>query len=412
MKDKYLKFSLEKLLDDQEFVFWILYGKNNNEWNNFLSEHPDFSIKAQKAKEIVLLLKDSYDELNEGEILTMWQNIESYYTVQQEKGKTLSLKRTLLLKKVFRYAAILFMIVTIGATAYWYFAGSNQRFEFASGDSILKNGEAKLILSNGEEVHLKKDNSSIVIKGKEAILINNEQSIDLRNQQQVIEEKVKMNEVIIPYGKKSQLVLDDGTKVWLSAGSRLAFPTIFTGKNREVYLEGEAYFEVAHIPDQPFFVNVREISVKVLGTRFYLSAYPSDEEIITVLLEGSVALNENTSPGFFKREVILEPGQKASFTRSNKIINVEQEANVEFYIAWTEGWFIFSKENLFAVFNKLERYYNVKFIYDKSFPSDDLISGKLDLKDSISDVLVTLSGLSKISYKIENKNIYIERKLK
>jgi len=404
VKNKYLKFSCEKLVEDKEFVAWALYGIHNDEWDSFLCKYPDFSIKAQKAKEIVLLLKDKYDEPDREDVLTMWLNIERYYTVHQKKGKTLSLK------KVFRYAAILFMIVTIGTIAYWYFGGFNQRYEFASGDSIPKNGEAKLVLPNGEEVHLKKDNSSIVIKGKEAILINNEQSIDLRNQQQVIEEEVKMNEVIIQYGKKSFLVLDDGTKIWLCAGSRLAFPTRFTGKKREVYLEGEAYFEVTHIPDQPFFVNVREISLKVLGTRFYLSAYSSDEEIITVLLEGSVALNVNSSLGLSGKKVILKPGQKASFTRSNKIINVEQEADVEFYIAWTEGWFLFSKENLFTVFNKLERYYNVKFIYDKSFPSDDLISGKLDLKDSISDVLVTLSGLSKISYKIENKNIYIERK--
>jgi len=406
MKNKYLKYSLEKLLDDREFISWALYGIHKNEWNSFLSKHPDFFNEAQKAKEIVLLLKDSYDELNEGDILTMWQNIERFDTIQQKKGKTQ------FLRKIFRYAAVLLAFVTIGATAYWYFACSNQKYVFASGVSILKNGEAKLVLPSGKEVHLKRDNSTIVIKGKEAILINNEQSIDLRNHQQVIEEEVKMNEVIIPFGKKSLLVLDDGTKVWLCAGSRLAFPTVFTGKKREVYLEGEAYFEVVHIPDQPFLVNTREVTLKVLGTSFYLSAYPSDKEIVTVLVKGSVMLSENSSLGLSRNKVILEPGQKASFNRSDKKINIEQEDIVEFYIAWTEGWFLFSKENLFAVFNKLERYYNVKFIYDKSFSSNDLISGKLDLKDSISDVLVTISGLSKISYKIENKNIYIERKLK
>ena len=166
MKNKYLKFSLEKLLEDKEFVSWVLHGIHKNEWNSFLAEHPDFSNTAKKAKEIVFLLKDRYDVPDRGDVLTMWQNIESYYTAHQKKG------RKLLLKKVFRYAAIIFMVVTIGTTAYWYFAGSNQRFKFASGDSILKTGEAKLILPNGAEVHLKKDNSSIVIKGKEAILIN------------------------------------------------------------------------------------------------------------------------------------------------------------------------------------------------------------------------------------------------
>lgn len=407
-----MKYSLEELLDDREFISWALYGTHKNEWDSFLSKHPVFCNEAQKAKEIVLLLKDRYDEPDRGDVLNMWQNIESYYNVQQEKAKTLSLKRTLLIKRVFRYAAVLLIIVTIGTTAYWYFGGFNQRFEFASGYSIPKNGETKLVLSNGDEVHVKKDNSSIVIKGKEAILINNEQSIDLRNQQQVIEEEVKMNEVIIPYGRKSLLVLDDGTKVWLCAGSRLAFPTRFTGKKREVYLEGEAYFEVTHLPDRPFIVNARDVSLKVLGTRFYLSACSSDEKIVTVLMEGSVALNENSSPVFAGKEVVLEPGQKASFDKINRKINVEQVNDVEFYAAWIQGWFPFSKESLLTVFNKLERYYNIKFVYDKSFLSDDLISGKLDLKDSISDVLETLSGLAQLSYKIENNNIYIERKLK
>jgi transmembrane sensor len=412
VKNKYLKFSLEKLLDDQEFVSWALHATHNNEWNIFFCEHPDFSVKVQKAKEIILLLKDRYDEPDRGDVLNMWQNIESYYNVQQEKGKTLSLKRTLLLKKVFRYAAILFLVFTIGTTTYLYFAGSNQKYEFALGDSVPKNGEAKLVLPNGEEVQLKKENSSIVIKGKEEILVNNEKLIDLRNRQQIIKEEVKMNEVIIPYGKKSNLVLDDGTKVWLCAGSRLAFPTVFNGKKREVYLDGEAYFEVTHMPDRPFVVNSREVSIKVLGTRFFLSACSSDEKIVTVLMEGSVALNENTSLGFARKDVILEPGQKASFDKSNKKISVEPVDDVKFYIAWTKGWFFFSKENLFTIFNKLERYYNIKFVYDKSFLSDDLISGKLDLKDSISDVLETLSELARISYKIENGNIYIERKLK
>ena len=152
-----------------------MHGINNDEWDSFLCKYPDFNIKAQKAKEIVLLLKDKYDEPAREDVLIMWQNIERYNTVYKKKSKTLLLKRTSLLKKVFRYAAMLFMIVTIGTMAYWYFAGSNQRYQFASGDSIPKNWEAKLVLPSGEEVRLKKDNSSIVIKGKEAILINNEQ---------------------------------------------------------------------------------------------------------------------------------------------------------------------------------------------------------------------------------------------
>jgi len=109
------------------------------------------------------------------------------------------------------------------------------------------------------------------------------------------------------------------------------------------------------------------------------------------------------------KEIVLEPGQKALFNKSNNQINVSQENDFELYIAWTKGWFLFSKANIITIFNKLERYYNVKFFYDDSYNLDDLISGKLDLKDSISNVMVILSDLVKFSFKIDNDNIYIEK---
>src|SRR5690606_14480825 len=99
-------------------------------------------------------------------------------------------------------------------------------------------------------------------------------------------QEVWMNEVIIPYGKKSELLLADGTKVWLNAGSRLAFPSRFTRNTREVFLEGEACFQVAKNEEQLFIVKAGNLDVKVLGTHFNVSAYPADATIETVLLEG------------------------------------------------------------------------------------------------------------------------------
>ena len=346
-------------------------------------------------------MKYNHNELDKETVLAMWQNIEQYYDISKRK------RYSRVLNKSNRYLAVL-LLVALGTAAFWYFGGFKHRFRFESGDSIIKNGVAKLICSGGEEINLGNGNSYIEIKGREAIFLNNEISIDLRNQQPTIYSETRMNEVIIPFGKESLIVLDDGSKVWLFAGSRLAFPTIFKGNKREVYLEGEAIFEVAKVPDQSFNVYAGECSINALGTIFYLSAFSSEEEIKTVLLKGSVVLNVHSAFRLSHNEVVLEPGQRAIFTRHDKRINVDKEDNVEFYSAWTDGWFLFSKERLFNIFKKLERYYNINIIYSEQFQSNDLISGKLDLKDSISDVMLALSNLSRIKYKIENGSINIE----
>lgn len=404
MDNKILNYKAEDLLEDREFVRWALNGSNDNEWSKLISEYPDFASEVYKAKEIALLMKDKSVDLNIDDVQTMWKNIEHYQILLQGKNKPG------FIRKIVRYAAVILITVSLGTIAYLYFSGQSRSYKFASGNSIIKSGDAKLILSDGEEINLKKDYSSVVVKDDKSIVINNEQSIDLQKQETATEKNAVMNEVVIPYGKKTQLTLADGTKVWLDAGSRLAFPNIFTGAKREVYLEGEAYFEVAHNPDKPFIVNAKDVSLKVLGTRFLLSAYSSDEEVLAVLMEGSVAIKDNAPLRLSRNEIVMEPGQKANYNKNSRKINVEKVEDMDFYVAWTEGWFEFNRENLFTVFNKLKRYYNVNFIYDKSFPSDDLISGKLDLKDSISDVMATISSLSNISYKINQNDIFINKK--
>jgi transmembrane sensor len=397
--NRYLKYSLEDFLEDDDFVQWILNGKNDHYWENLISEAPDFKERAQEAKEVILLLADT-DLIADEDKWEIWKNIEHYQEHLQRQHRTITLR------KIISYAAIVLLIVSVG-TATWYFSMPSRKYDFASVNVIPGDTDPRLILSTGEVFDLKKDNSSIVVTGNRSILINDEQSVDLLESEKPAEKM--MNEVIIPYGSKSMLTLGDGTKVWLNAGSKLAFPTVFTGVRREVYMEGDAYFEVAHDPGKPFIVNAGEVSLNVLGTRFYLSSYSSEEEVIAVLMEGSVAIRENSAFKLSRNEALLEPGQKAIYTRNNKEISVKEESDPDIYIAWTEGWFQFDKESLYTVFRKLERYYDIDIVYDVTFVSDDMISGKLDLKDSIPDVMRTLARLADISYRIDNGKIYIDK---
>ena len=264
-----------------------------------------------------------------------------------------------------------------------------------------------MILRSGEEIALQKENSIVEVGQSGEIKINKEQIIN--SHQALSGKSAAMNEVVVPYGKKSQLLLADGTKVWLNAGSRMAFPSEFTGTQRTVFLEGEAYFEVAHNTAQTFVVNAREVAVKVLGTRFNISAYTADETVETVLLEGKVSLSDNSSKALSKNEVMLAPNQKAIFGKESRQFEVGIVSDAELYTAWVSGWFLFSQESLFSVLRKLERYYNVQFVCDRDFPSGDMISGKLDLKDSLEQVMLALADVSGIEYRINDNNVTISK---
>jgi transmembrane sensor len=298
----------------------------------------------------------------------------------------------------------------IGGTAGYWMIYQNQRSYIFSENSDNETGsQSRLFLSDGRTIDLEKENSKIALNTNEQIMIDNNQVIDMSKKSNA--DDSKMNEVVIPYGKKSQLLLEDGTKVWLNAGSRMAFPTKFSGKRREVFLEGEAYFEVAHNKNLPFLVNTGEIAIKVLGTKFNLSAYKTDKLVETILIEGKVAVSKRSVIRFMKSETILTPNQKASYNKESQIISIKNEPDVELSIAWTEGWFKFSQQRLNDVLNKLQRYYNIKFEFDSAFSTADLITGKLDLKESIGQVMTALADVANIQYRVDGDKIYIEKKM-
>lgn len=404
MKKEYLQYTPEELIQDREFISWVLRGKNQSEWARFQEENPEFQPALKKAREIVELLRDKHENISEDEILHIWNSIDRFD--DQQKGRT----RQFTINRMLRYAAILIFALLIGGTAGYFLIVKEQNpYVFANAPENATGSQSRLILSNGTTVDLTKEDSKIAMNADQQIVIDNNRVIDMSKANAADESK--MNEVVIPFGNKSQLVLPDGTKVWLNAGSRMAFPNKFSGKKREVFLEGEAYFEVTHNAEVPFLVNTSDISIKVLGTKFNVSAYKTDKQTETVLLEGKVTVKELSSIGFMSKETVLAPNQKASFNKENKSISVNNEADADFAIAWTEGWFKFSQQNLNTVLNKLQRYYNVQFEYDGSFSTADMITGKLDLKESIEQTMVALGDVAGIQYRINGDKIRIEKKL-
>lgn len=401
MNNKYLTYTLEDLLDDAGFIDFVLYGNKKKEWESLFSESPDLRDNASKARKIFETLRDSKDEISEEEVVTIWKNIVRYDAISRRPGR----KR--ILHSVMRYAAVMLILISAGIVV-WYFIPDLKEipeFQFSETLTVPSTGETRLILQSGEEIMIEKDQSEVAVNASGDIVIN---------QQQIIQtgkagpgKHVAMNEVVVPYGKRTQLQLADGTKVWLNSGSRMAFPSEFSGKRREVFLEGEAYFEVAHSASQLFLVKVRDITVKVLGTRFNLTAFSNGATIETVLLEGSVALTENKATSGKSKETILMPFQKASFSKDNRLFSIDPINDAELYTAWTAGWFRFSQDNLISVLRKLERYYNVSIESRDDFSDDGLISGKLDLKDSLEQVLKALADVAGFEFTIHENFVTV-----
>lgn len=398
-EEKYKGCSLEELLEDQDFVNQIISIQTNEEWENFLQANHSAKSNIVQARKIIQIFRVSEGRLRDEPKFNLWKNVSDF-------NINFSRKRKIAQLNVFiRYAASILIVLAIGSAIYWGFSTSDNKYSFSKIESVKDNNPI-LVLANKEKVELVSDKESniIVLKNQDAILVNNDSII--QNTPHSGTELNAFNEINVPYGKKVTLQLSDGTKVQLNAGSQFAFPQSFNGKNREVHLVGEGYFEVSKNEKQPFIVSTPKVDVKVLGTKFNLSAYSSDNICETVLLEGKVEIQGKGK--VFNNRIDLAPNQKAIYFDDTKQLTKSNISDASIYTTWINGWYDFSNEKLDRVLVKLERFYNVKFIYDKPLVENALpISGKLDLKDSISEVMGVLSGVAKIDYKISNENIVI-----
>jgi ferric-dicitrate binding protein FerR (iron transport regulator) len=283
-----------------------------------------------------------------------------------------------------KYAAIFLLVFLSGGISYYFIRQTEKPMHFELAETAQTgSNEARIILSDGSEVSLEKQISEISYSKNGRQLIVNNDTIN----QQAGSQKEQINKVIIPYGKKSMIILSDGTKVWLNAGSQLIYPSVFVNKTRQVMLIGEAYFDVAKNPEKPFIVRASDIHVQVLGTRFDISAYPEDKMIQTVLEEGKVTL-KYSGKGILNREYVVDmvPNQKIELDKSTGEAK-SQMVDVSKYVSWKEGMLEFEKADLIRALKQVERYYDVRIRLADPMIGLYKLSGKLDLKDKPEDVL-------------------------
>ncbi len=217
--------------------------------------------------------------------------------------------------------------------------------------------------------------------------------------------KLTYNTLFVPFGKRSKLMLSDGSLVWLNSGSKLIYPAKFNGDAREVYIEGEAIFEVVHNEDKPFYVIAGNQKVRVLGTIFGVSNYMDENSMNTVLKSGSVEIS------YYKNELLKEPMEKvritpgtmASYDKNSKVI-VSEKVDVDSHFSWKEGFFVFKKDNLRYILKRISRYYNVKIEISQNTSMDGTFSGYLNLNENVETVLESIKESTNLNYEFTGNN--------
>lgn len=304
-------------------------------------------------------------------------------------------------------AAVLILILGTGAVYLLLpWKGEKQTSETAGEiPAAFKND----IKPGGTKAILKAGNSSVTLTSTDTSFSLAGNQVNIRNGDVRI---AKANPVkytlVVPRGGTYRLVLADGTKVWLNADSKLIYPSLFTGPTREVYLEGEAYFEVKLDAIHPFIVKLPSSSIpggkkrsmiRVLGTAFNVQAYPDEKNAITTLVKGKIAVS---SPD---KKLVLTPGQQVQMDHAGEF-NLNLHADVHQAVAWKNGYFRFDRKDIHSIMKQLARWYDIKVNYSESLPTH-YFGAIISRDNNISGILRMLEATGDVHFKIEGKEVTV-----
>lgn len=379
-------------LQEKDFITWRLTGDPSLEriWKDYLELHPEEKEAFETAIRRFSHIKLNPERLTPAEESALCERIR----LANEKRNARRFRLY-----VIRYAAAACILLATGLSFYL---------------TSKKGNEAPLLLSEnltaGE--NLEKENICL-ITGDKSTSFNQDVHVQINKEGAMLVEEVgsgksavvetdksSLNKLVVPYGKRSQLILPDGSKAWINSGSILEFPSSFTGNRRMVNLSGEMFIEVAKDSGKPFFVNTPGFQVKVYGTQFNISAYQDNDAQSVVLVSGSVSFTTGN-----KKETYLQPNEMLVY--KNREIG-KSKVEVERYISWKEGYLLLENTPITTVLKDIERYYNLTFeIPEEADVSARTCTGKLYLSDDPDNVLKAVGILASIRYTRDGKTIHL-----
>lgn len=341
----------QSFLRDESFKKWVLQPnqENNQFWQEYIIAHPNEQDEIKKAKQVIRSIQfDEYKEQDTSEKYQVFRNIitgrKSDRGLALEKAQ-LNHQRTRKLSGYWSIAASVLLVIGLG----FYFWYSNQ--------TVI-------------------------------------------NQPPVIATVVKEN----ASGRKSTIILPDGSRVKLNSESKLTYPEVFEGNQRVVHLTGEAYFEVTKDTQKPFSVLSGDLKTTALGTAFNVQAWPGEATIHVALAEGKVRIGkiDNNSEN---DQYFLNPGQKIVHATNSAEFEISAFDPVQEY-GWKEGIIVFHQAKLSEFVNKLSRWYGVEFELQGQASTEWSIDGRFE-NESLEEILESLSFTYKINYELKDNQVIL-----
>ncbi len=363
-------------------------------------------INADKnSEDIQLLMQEAWEAFSSEQNIFSQEKSQTILNKALETGRKRSSEAIKPLFNWIRFVAAAVVILFAGG-AFWFSTTYSEKENISSnitsgkGRDLLPGGnKALLTLADGSKLILDGESmGKLAVQGGTEIIKSEDGRLRYDHSDEATTQIALLyNTLSTPRGGQYQVVLPDGTRVWLNAASSLRYPTSFTGNERKVYLEGEAYFEVAKNAAKPFHVEAKGVDVEVLGTHFNINAYNDEIYSKTTLLEGSVKVKKGNI------QKLLVPGQQAVSSGSEllKVIAVDPEE----ILAWKNGYFDFKQSNLPEIMRQLSRWYDVDIRYEGAIPNR-IFGGEISRSNNASEVLRILE-LSNVHFRIEGKYIVV-----
>lgn len=305
-----------------------------------------------------------------------------------------------------RIAAAIALLIGCGGMAWWFYQPATPvkaPVEMATVQPILPgSSRAVITLSNGERIELENLNRQLQESNGTRIEAANGSLIysDTTQSQETL-----YNEIAIPRGGEFHLTMADGTQVWLNADTRLKYPVNFNGKTREVFLQGEAYFEVAPNAEQPFLVNTTRGCIQVLGTAFNVRDYAEEKKVVTVLESGKVRY---TTAGKQQESRELRPGFLLEDAEGQHLH--ARQVNTRLYTEWRNGKYIFENASVEEIMSTLQRWYNIDVIYADEKVKQLHFTGDLERYETFDVFLHFMETGGDIRFQIKDNIVIVNKK--
>ncbi len=395
MYKAYSKYKSTDFLTDEYFIDSMQNPTPESEifWKKLIISGEINADEFISAYNIISELKKNKPEVPTETLDKLWLRI--LQTNKRNKRKSLS-------RKIYTFAAAASILLILGSVIVFEKNKIKENVssitEFAKENIIHQN-------ENNSEIVILSSNKKISVVGAQADLEYdangnlklNTKDFDVKNSE-TENENPTFNQLSVPFGKRAFLKLSDGTSLWINTGTTVIYPSAFSDKKREIYVEGEVYAEVAHDTKRPFIIKTDKLDVQVLGTVFNLNAYKNDNQTNVVLVSGSV----NVKP-YNGKATVMKPNQLYVLNDESATI---RNVDVENYISWRDGLYIFKNEPIENILLHLARYYNVTMKLPAN-PSGINCSGKLELKDDLVRQLNGLSEIVSMNYSVKNNEYKI-----